>query len=158
MKNKSHSRWIKWAVAIIGIVGFCMMFCYQMKSTLGVGNATNWTFQEVLFGEGGYTGATGGFIGYLLLLIGGLLVGAMGCVLYEKRRLNFVLTLLGSVIMLVGVFLVFNTVNFFVAGNANNILISKGSHNITTGEIMGGILGIFGVLAGFYAVCIDYSK
>jgi len=154
-KKQIASKCLKWGSALLSIIAFCMMFAIQLKHTLGTGIATQFTFEQVLFGANGINKSISGFVGYLMILIGGLTIGAMGCVLQNKKKINFLITMLSAFVCAIGIFLVFNIGSAFIT---NNPSFSKGSLTLGYGPIAGGLFGVLATICGFVAVSLDYNE
>ena len=169
-KISFSSRVIKWLAFAVAVVAFCMMFATQLQiiTTVGSGsfkitNTTDVPYQEALFNASDvYKSSTLGLIGYILIGVGGLIVGLVG--LISKKKMNNIvslLTALGVVSLIVGAIFLFIYPNDFYKINKNYIvslgyLTSSVKAYPTT--LVAAILGICAAITGFISVLFQTKK
>lgn len=139
--------------AILCVVAFCMMFTEQLKvegtiPLLGT-VSTKYGFQDVLFGSDSLTGATWAFIGYLLILVGGILVPVLSFIGLKNKNISMILGLLGVACVIAGAVLVFCVGGMW---SSLNSIDSKYIY-LLFGPIFAGILAI---LAAVIDVCAPF--
>ena len=156
---------LKAAVVVLGIVAFCMMF----KNQLSLDATKNQTLiilygtREEL-GSGDFLfkvtndlgtdiyGATLSFIGYLLILVGAILVGVT--LISQNKFSNFIAIIAGFA-MILGAIFVFVMIPAW--SSANDGLSTKGL-SLLFGPVFAGILACLGGLVSAGAAVLDIKK
>ena len=143
------SKLLKFVVGALGIVAFIMMFMDQLSIEI-LGQAK---FDEVLFGTESTEGAIIGFVGYLLLLVGGVLV--LFTAVSKSRFSNFI-CIISGVAMLLGSIFVFSIKGAFI--DANSMSAAKDYIKLTFAPILAGVLGILGCVGAAGAAVLDIKS
>ena len=133
---------------VLAVVAFAMMFTDQLfvevKSILGNGTATV-TFSDAFFSDGG---SPIGFIGYLLVLVGGIVAVLLSCPAFLKKKNQRALAIAcASLLVIVGGVLILleaSLVNSNTGAKNWNIgtLVSGSSYQLTVTAVLGGVFGI----------------
>lgn len=129
---------LKLGAFLFAIAAFCMMFGNQLIPSVGGTKGDPMAFDDCLFGE---HGAVISFVGYLLMLIGGL-IGCLLVFLKASDNIKKYVSLGVGVLIIVGAVFVFIEAPVFQ--NANNGIINV-KYSLTAFPILG---GIFGIIAG----------
>lgn len=127
---------IKLGALVFAIAAFCMMFGNQLTFTL-LGKVYYVKFDDALFGD---HGAILSFVGYLLMLIAGIVAGLL-VFLKAPENVKKYVALGVAVVMLTGAIFV-----FVEAAVVNNSVGSE-TYKLHAFPIIGGILGVVGALA-----------
>ena len=130
---------LKACAAIFGLLAFFMMFTKQ----LWLGNSSNKAFvafQDALFDKD--YGSWISFVGYLLLLIGGL--GMCAMVFLKDKKLAKLITFCLAGALLLGAIFVFIEAAV-VNGRIDSALFQ---YKLTAGPVFSGIFGILAALSG----------
>lgn len=164
--KKSLSNLLKGLVLVLAIVSFCMMFCNQLKYVVTVTYAgsreTVYKFNEVFFGTDTLKAAPLGFVGYILVLAGGLLT-FFSVFLSNKKQHGLVLCLvtLGFLCLVVGsVFIPLIKSTFQNANNATFSIgtLASGKFEMLAGPIIAGIASAVAALLNLIALLLDLKK
>lgn len=155
------SKILKTISAILGAIAVVMMFLPQVAvhwtdgvvSTLGV---------QALFGGQypanglDFTGATSGFVGYMLILGGILLVLACGFLAFFKEHdiMNILVMIIGIVLLIVGTVLLFTIRYSYVEANG---FLSEQVY-VGAGAIAGGSLAALSALTATLGLLFDFAK
>ena len=130
---------LKVCEALFGLLAFFMMFTKQ----LWLGNSSNKAFvafEDALFDKD--FGSWISFVGYLLLLIGGL--GMCAMVFLKDKKLAKLITLCLAGALLLGAIFVFIEAAV-VNGRIDSALFQ---YKLTAGPVFAGIFGILAALSG----------
>ena len=150
----STANIFRFLAAILAIVAFCLMFGNQLKVTSKVvllGEGTSYvSFSDTFFGDGGNPL---GFIGYILVLVGGLAACLLAFAKFSKSS-KLIVNLLVAALLLAGTVLVFLTAVPFQGGSAKvfGYEVGKVTISLAVFPIIAGILGAVStgsVLAGY---------
>ena len=164
--KKSLSNLFKGLVLVLAIVSFCMMFCNQLKYVLTVtsivSTETVYKFNEIFFGTDTINAAPLGFIGYILVLAGGLLTFCSVFLNNKKQHglivclatLGFVCLVTGSVFipLIKSTFQSANDVTFSVGALAN------GKFEVLAGPIIASIASCVASLLSLISLILDLKK
>lgn len=136
--------------ALLCVVAFCLMFADQLSIDLGPLGTANVSFGHAFFGyaESGvqiYNAAPLGFIGFLLVLVGGILVPVLAFIGLKNKNLSMVLTLVGVLVIIVGAILI------FCEGSAFSKANSDATISLLFAPILGGIIALLGGLIDLFA-------
>ncbi|MBE6136234.1 MAG: hypothetical protein E7181_03100 [Erysipelotrichaceae bacterium] len=136
------------AVLALIFAGVCfgLMFTDQLSYTIkilgGEGTATL-SFSDTFFGK---DGVIAGFIGYLLVLIGGLLVCGSAFIDLKNKNMKFFLFLFFAVILFAGSALILLEPVFFNnqngTGSWSSSIVSGSGFRLSTSALIAGILGL----------------
>ena len=129
---------LKCGALVLAIVAFCMMFGNQLSYTL-LGEKYEIAYNDALFGEGG---AIISFVGYLLILIGGL-VGGLLILLKTSENIKKYVTLGVAALIILGAVFVFIEAAVF----KTTIMGTEIADKLTAFPIVGGVLGILAAAA-----------
>lgn len=149
----STANIFRFLAAILAIVAFCLMFGNQVKldakSIIGNG-ASEFSFSDTFFSD---WGSPLGFIGYLLILLGGLASCLLAFAKFGKGS-KLIINLLVVAILLAGTVLIFLTAVPLKGGNITvfGMQVANAKFVLTAFPIIAGILGAVStgtVLAGF---------
>ncbi len=139
-----------WCAGLLAIVAFFMMFANAIKYDNGIAGIAYRSGTDVLFGckEGliQYEGAVGSFIGYLLVLIGGICAVVISFIMKDEKMAK-IITLAAAALILVGAILVFCEKAMFYG--ANNVEAPSNA-SLAAGPVVAGIMAI--ISAGALAV------
>ena len=152
----STANIFRFLAAICAVAGFCMMFGNQLKITskaILIGEATSQvSFSDTFFGNGGNPL---GFIGYMLILVGGLAACLLVFAKFSKGT-KLIVNLLVAALLLAGTVLVFLTAVPFQGQSGTATVwgyeVGKITIGLTAFPIIAGVLGAVStgcVLAGF---------
>lgn len=140
-----------WCAGLLAVVAFFLMFAPALKN-----GSTTYEGVKVLFGEKvtalGITietkGAIGSFIGYLLVLLGGICAVVISFIMKDEKMAK-IITLAAAALILVGAILVFCEKAMYYS--ANNVEVSGTDYTkLAAGPIVAGIMAI--ISAGALAV------
>ena len=150
----STANIFRFLAAVLAIVAFCLMFGNQLKVTskvvlLGEGT-TEISFSDTFFGN---SGNPLGFIGYILVLVGGLATCLLAFAKFSKSS-KLIVNLLVAAILVAGTVLVFLTAVPFQGGSATvfGFEVGKVTVGLAIFPIIAGVLGAVATgceLAGF---------
>lgn len=146
------SKLLKFVVGALGIVAFIMMFMDQLSIEI-FGQKGTGKFDEILFGTESSEGAIIGFIGYLLLLVGGVLV--LFTAVSKSRFSNFI-CIISGVAMLLGSIFVFSIKGAYL--DANSMNAAKDYIKLTFAPVLAGVLGILGCVGAAGAAVLDIKS
>lgn len=146
-KKKSNiAGFIKFIAIIFALGAFALMFANQLKTVVG-NTTTTYAFDKVLFdydkGLIHTKGATGSFVGYILIATGAL-VALVSCLL--KPNLNKLLSVCAALLMIAGAVLVFMVVKFYLDANSITGSLAK-PFKIEVAPVISGVLASLGGLA-----------
>lgn len=139
------------AAAGLGLFAIICMLMTPLKLVMGPDYSEPLAFKRVFFGiEGGEKGATISFIGFIFIILGGLIFAAS---LFTNIGDNQIIMLGAIGLMILGGILVFLTPTFYI--NANGFGEAAKEHfKLGAGTILGGLCGIFGGLCGAAATFV----
>lgn len=149
----STANIFRFLAAVLAIAAFCMMFGNQVKMETKtiIGNGSpEYSFSDTFFSD---WGSPLGFIGYILILVGGLAACLLVLAKFSKTS-KLVVNLLVVAILLAGTILVFLTAAPLKGGNITvfGVQVANAKFVLTAFPIIAGILGAVStgcVLAGF---------
>ena len=152
-------KYLRLAAGALAIIAVFMMFFTQVAIKWSTGTWENIGVQALLGGT--YKKGTGiedpvvsGFVGYILLGVGGIIILLCALVPYIKNHdvLSMVLTGLGVVIIIVGIILI-----FLIRRNFANQVAPVADENtyVGWGAMVGGSLGSLAGLGGILGIVFD---
>lgn len=154
------SKILKTISAILGAIAVVMMFLPQV--TVHLTDGVNTLGVQALFGGQysanglDFTGATSGFVGYMLILGGILLVLACGFLAFFKEHdiMNILVMIIGIVLLIVGTVLLFTIRYSYVETNG---FLSEQVY-VGAGAIAGGSLAALSALTATLGLLFDFAK
>ena len=153
-------KYLKFVAAILAIVGVVMMFFNQVTITWASNNKEVLNFNALIGGTysigTSYNGVTSGLVGYILLGVGAIIILLAAIIPYFKEHdiLSAVVTGLGVVAIIVGVFLVFFLRNNFASDNG--LVLEKVKFGFA--PIVAGSCGGLAALLGGLGVVLDIAE
>ena len=152
MKNNRFDSvimmWISFALAIIAVL---MMFVPVYKIEGQVYNAING-----FFGSTTENGSWPTFVGYMLILVGALLVGFLALPFFEPSYgAEKLLLIVASILELVGIALVMCAVIWWCLLNGKAELITHKNYIPLAGAYITGGLSLLSIFSNFYAIKLD---
>lgn len=156
---KKYLRLISGAIAILAI--FMMFLPQVLLKYPSTGHLESIGVKALLGGNYAYTGTkiehpvVSGFVGYLLLGVGGIIILLCALVPYIKNHdvLSMVITGLGVVVIIVGIILIFLIRRNFV--NTVPSPVPDKNTYVGWGAMVGGSLGSVAGLGGILAIVFD---
>ncbi len=166
--KKALSNCLKGLIVILAIAAFCMMFSNQIKfvftaSAVGITSKTEtlYKFNEVFFGTDVIKGAPLGFVGYILILVGGLLT-FFSVFFNKKKQHGYVLCLvtLGFLCLVVGTVFVSLIKTTFESANGGTTSgkYLNAEYNWLVGPIIAIIAGAIASLLNLIVLLFDLKK
>lgn len=137
---------IKLGALLFAIAAFCMMFGNQLTAYLGNTKIGEIKFDDALFGD---HGSVLSFVGYLLMLIAGIVAGLL-VFLKAPDNIKKYIALGVAVVLIIGAIFVF--VEGAVVQNANKGYLNY-KYQLTVFPILG---GIFGIVAGLAVAASEF--
>ena len=152
-------KYLRLAAGALAIIAVFMMFFTQVAIKWSTGTMENIGIQALLGGT--YKMGTeiknpvvSGFVGYILLGVGGIIILLCALLPYIKNHdvLSMVLTGIGVVIIIVGIILIFLIRRNF----ANQVApVPDGNTYVGWGAMVGGSLGSLAGLGGILGIVFD---
>lgn len=153
---------LRLAALVVAIVAFCMMFAaninYVIDSVLG--GSTN-VVPVLGDADKGYEAVGGVIVGYILILVGGLIPVATALLL-KNKTIDLVAVAAAIIMVVVGAILVFCAVQLFKSVNPDMSAsipgLGSGKYELGAGAVVGGILAIVAALANAGSVVLGLKK
>lgn len=149
------TKFLKWIGVILAIAAFCMAFTNQVILSAGSAASSEIGFQDVFFSEdvGGTTIVP--FIGYCMILLGGLF--ALVSSLLTEKLGKITIDVVGAIVALAGSILVVCMPQLYSEANAGiKFLVQIGAELSLTATSIIAVLGGF-VVAGLLVISFVFD-
>lgn len=154
---------LRLAALVLAIVAFCMMFGANVNYVsdniiTGKSSATLPIFGD---SDAGIEAVGGVIVGYILILVGGL-VPVATALLLKNKTIDLVAVAAAIIMVVVGAILVFCAASLFKSVNGDGTFtfsgIASGKYELGAGAVVGGILAIVAALANAGSVVLGLKK